>query len=588
MITEDFIKPYLKDPEGRVHSKYNDAISILQELEVHTDGVYPERELKTARPHEEEVHKKYRKDVWVAVTKRGADEVLKQSKKIPRANGWGIVFPKEQSRLIKDGFSLRQYIEQDFPKWDNLYNFVFGFLLKQNFKDPNGVIAVINREILNDEPLNINGYYSPYPYFFSCKEVLDFKEDQYVIIQTKEGVTYDNNKQGKKFIFIDADSIVISEQVSDNGYNSILYTHTAGMLPAWQLGSDAIKEHSEDYNLYDSFLTAAVPDWKEAVRRYSDHQVNMVMHLHPEKWIRANVDCKDCKEGIRRELDQDNKPCEVTCKTCGGSGVRVVTSPANVMIVPTTQTRVADQETTIQGEPIGYARKPLDALDFLKTEWQDKFKDGFSALGLKMLYENLLNVSGKKTELDRQEINTFFFDLAKHLTHVHIYRIVYFVNELRYGFVPEKERREYFNTIQFKVPNTFDVVSAEYFRERYVNAKQNNESPILVQQSGLDYARKEFGEDSLHYRLLKDSYDLDPLPGLSETEKNELTASDPNNIDVIISRQIEFFLKRAYADNEDFHELPFDDKLTKLTEYAQASLTRRNKSLINVSATAEI
>lgn len=590
MITEDFIKPYLKNPEGLVHEQYEAALSILEELEVHTDGKFPEKELNTARPNEEGVHKQYRKDVWVPVTKRGSDEVLKQSKKIPRANGWGVIFPKEQSRLIKDGYGLRQYIEQDFPKWDSLNNFVFGFLLKQNFRDPNGVIAVINREIFNNEPLSISGYTSPYPYFFGCEEVIDFKEDKYAVIRFKDKIKYGDNKEGYRFMFIDTDSLVISNQINDNGYQSTLYPHSAGFLPVWQLGSDSIQKHSEDYNLYDSFLTAAIPDWKEAVRRYSDHQVNMVMHLHPEKWIRANVDCSDCKgNGEVRAIDADNKPCQVKCRTCSGSGKRVVTSgPAKVMIIPTTQTRVQDQETTIPGEPIGYAKKPLDALEFLKTEWQDKFKDGFSALGLKMLYETSLNISGKAKDLDRQEVNTFFYGIASHLTENHIYRIIYFINELRYSFVPEKERREYFNSIQFKIPNSFDVVSAEYFRERYVSAKQNNESPILVQQSGLDYARKEFGEDTAQYKLLKDSYDLDPLPGLSEAEKNELSAANPNDLDVIISRQIEFFLKRAYAENENFWELNFEQKLDKLTEYAQSSLTRRNRSLINVAAPAII
>jgi hypothetical protein len=586
MLTEEFIKPYLKDP-NKVHEKYDAALAIKQELEVHTDGVFPENELCTARPHEEEIHKEYRKNVWVPVTKQGADEVLKQSKKIPRANGWGVIFPKEQSRLIKDGFSLRQYVEQDFPKWDSLNNFVFGFLLKQNFKDPNGIIAVLNREHYNGEPLSQSGYLTPYPYYFGCSEVIDFKEDEYCVILSKDPVKYGDGREGKKFIFIDADSLVISTQISDNGYQSVLYPHTAGTLPVWQLASDSIKEHSESYNLYDSFLTAAVPAWKEAIRRYSDHQVNMVMHLHPEKWIRANVDCSDCKgNGEVRELDNENKPCQVKCRTCSGSGKRIVQSPSNVMIIPTTQARVQDQETTIQGEPIGYARKPLDALDFLKGEWQDRFKDGFSSLGLRMLYETALNISGKAKELDRQDINTFFHNLAAHLTYIHIYRIVYFVNELRYSFVPEKERREYFNSIDFKVPNTFDVVNAEYFRERYVAAKQNNESPILVQQSGLDYARKEFGEDSQQYKLLKDSYDLDPLPGLSEAEKNDLSATDPNNIDVIISRQIEFFLKRAYAENEDFFLLGFEQKLDKLTEYAQNTLSRRNRTLLNVPAVA--
>lgn len=590
MITEEFIKPYLKDPEGRVHEKYAAAISILEELEVHTDGTFPEKELCTARPHEEEIHKQYRKDVWVPVTKQGSDEVLKQSKKIPRANGWGVVFPKEQSRLIKDGFSLRQYIEKDFPKWDDLYNFVFGFLLKVGVKDPNAIVAVINREFITNEPLGPSGYFTPYPYVFGCREVIDFVEDEYLVVLSKDKVKYGDGKEGKKFLFMDKDSLVISVQISDDGFQSTIYTHTAGTLPAWQLASDSIKEHNEKYNLYDSFLTPAIPAWKEAIRRYSDHQVNMVMHLHPEKWVRANVDCDNsqCKEGMVRELDHENKPCQVKCRKCGGTGKRIIVSPSNIMVVPTTQTRVADQETTIQGDPIGYAKKPLDALEFLKTEWQDKYKDGFAALGLKMLYENLLNVSGKKTELDRQEINTFFYDLAKHLTEIHIYRIIYFINELRYSFVPEKERREYFYQMKFKVPTSFDVVNAEYFRERYVAAKQNNESPILIQQSGLDYARKEFGEDSINYKLLKDSYDLDPLPGLSETEKNDLSATDPNNIDVIISRQIEFFLKRAYADNENFYELKFEQKLDKLTEYAQISLTRKNRSLINVPAPAEV
>ena len=588
MLTEDFIKPYLGDPE-KAHPFYEDALAIRQELEVHTDGVFPDKELCTARPHEEEIHKEYRKNVWVPITKRGSDEVLTQSKKISRANGWGLTFPKDHSRLIKDGFGLREYIEQDFPKWDSLYNYVFEFLLKQTFKDPNGVLAIINREVLNGEHIVPSGYLTPYPYYFGSDEVIDFKEGKYAVIKCKDKIKYGEGKEGYKFIFIDSDSIVISIQIADSTYQSTLYPHTGQYLPVWQLGSNSIQKHTEDYNLYDSFLTGALPDWKEAIRRYSDHQVNMVMHLHPEKWIRANVDCSDCKgDGKKQTVDQDNKPCTIKCKVCGGSGKRVVTSPNNVMLIPTVQQRVQDQETTIQGEPIGYAKKPLDALQFLKEEWQDKFKDGMSALGLRLLYENLLNVSGKKTELDRQDINTFFYNIAKRLTTVHIYNIVFFCNELRYSFVPEKERREYFKAIQFKVPQTYDVVSAEYFRERYVNAKQNNESPILIQQAGLDYARKEFGEDSINYKLLKDSYDLDPLPGLSEAEKNELTATDPNNLDVVISRQIEFFLKRAYAENENFFQLTFEQKLDKLTEYAQTSLTRKNRSLVNVPIPAEI
>src|SRR5690606_18048211 len=337
------------------------------------------------------------------------------------SQGFGLTFPKQQPARIKDGQGLREYMEQDFPVFDTLMDCVFQTIVRACFEDPNGVILVFPKEYETEETaakITDTDYLKPYPFYFNSGEVLDFQEGEYVVILKDEKVSY----QHKGKTETDGNLMLIADRVNyyfykqtgkdkdDNPtYQTRTYAHNLPSLPAWQLGSNDIESQYPGYNLYNSFLSPCLPNWRQAIRSFADHQVNQVMHIHPEKWYKTTTECKTCNNKGKVQTKIAGGKTEMhECQSCKGAGFIIKVSPMAPIIMSPYQSKVGEQPQFFDGDPAGYIAKPTNDMEFIKAEYKDQIAQGLAAIGLDYIEQTQLNQSGKAKELDRQEINTFF------------------------------------------------------------------------------------------------------------------------------------------------------------------------------------
>lgn len=568
------------------HDRYEQAVKLRNELLVHTRGNSPAEILNTTRPNEEQVHKEYRLCVFEPITKSAAGKVITQTAKIQRSQGFGVTFPKDAPKLIRPDETLQQYLEESYPIYDSVLNYLFQGVVRSGFEDPNGLLVVHPQEYETAEAagtIQEGVYLKPFPYIFNSGEALDYVEGQYAVILKDERVKYTvagkEKDDGKQYLIVDTVNYHFFKQIgvtrSAKGkdvpvFETRTYAHNLSYLPAWQLGSNDIEKQYPGYNLFNSFLSPCLPNWRQAIRSFSDHQVNQVMHIHPEKWYKTTTECRVCNTKGRVQVKEGNKTENHECGNCKGKGFVLKVSPMEAMVIAPIQQGIDKGQTFYDGDPAGYIAKPTNDMEFIKAEYKDQITQGLDAIGLAFI-ETPLNQSGKAKEYDRQEINTFFYAVATNLANVHLYNIIYFTNELRYSFVDKKQRDEYFNDIKISVPTQFDVVGADFYYQQYVNAQTNKDDAEIVASKALEYGRVEFGEDSQQYKTMQAKYELDPLPGLSPEQKLDYRASgECTPEDYIVSNQIYAFIKRAVAEDPKFFEKPFEEKRKKLYQYAEA------------------
>lgn len=568
------------------HDRYEQAVKLRNELLVHTRGNSPAEILNTARPNEELIHKEYRLCVFEPITKAAAGKVITQTAKIQRSQGFGITFPKDSPKLIRPNETLPKYLEESYPVYDSVLNYLFQGVVRSGFEDPNGLLVVIPKEYETAQAaaaIKDGDYLKPFPYIFNSGEVLDFLEGQYAVILKDERVKYKasgkEKEDGKQYVIVDNVNYYFFKQTGVQKaagnkeipiFETRTYAHNLAYLPAWQLGSNDIEKQYPGYNLYNSFLSPCLPNWRQAIRSFSDHQVNQVMHIHPEKWYKTSTECKTCNTKGTVQVKDGGKTATHECGNCKGKGYVLKVSPMEAMVIAPYKQGLDTGTAFYDGDPAGYIAKPTNDMEFIKAEYKDQITQGLDAIGLAFI-ESPLNQSGKAKEYDRQEINTFFYAVAVNLANVHLYNIIYFTNELRYGFVDPKQRDEYFKGIKITVPTQFDVVGADFYYQQYVNAQVNKDDAEIVASKALEYGRVEFGEDSPQYKTMQAKYDLDPLPGLSPEQKLDYRASgECTPEDYIVSNQIYAFIKRAVAEDPAFFEKSFEEKRAKLYQYAEA------------------
>ena len=578
MISIETVKKYTIDKHK--HRFYVESVKIKNELSIHANGETGSHLVDLARPNEEPIYKDYRKGVEEPITKTYFEKIVNVFGKIRLAPDWQIVWPESKSIVNNP----ETFFEREFDVFGSLQKWFFSVGIDLMLDDPNAVVSIYPSII----SISDNEYIKPKIHVFGSDEVVGVEQGLFVFnIKEIPESDYDLIPKSEKtdiFIFLDKDEIQ-KWILTDKEY--VMYFQqklTNDVVPAFKIGG-RVRKFEQGYTLYESFIQSVVPHWNEAVRRYSDHQVNMVLHLHPDRWEIVDAECKVCRGlGTQEVPTGKGQSTKVKCNNCNSTGKVSVRTPFGTKMIRAVVKEGASDAFTTPTPPMGYAERPIESIDFLNKEWKSCIQQGLSALNMEFLmYEPAVN-SGTAKALDRSELNAFLYTVASYIVNDIFFPIYRIMATQRYGLLFDKKTIDE-HLPKINIPKKFDVLNSAAILGIMKESKESGSNGAIVDEIGLEYAEKEFGKESLAYLKLQNKMQLDPMPSLTADEKMAVYMNKGcNQEQYIISSQIDNFFNRAISENIKYPELKLSEKLAINQGYAKEVIDSTKTEPIDIYA----
>jgi len=569
IFTDTEIKNYFK---GEVSHHFKDkTIEIAEQMAVHANGVYPKDLLEERRPNEPLEVKEYREKIWIPITKPTFSKVFSSLQKIRRSQDWSIMYEGDFPRISEEE-ALEEYCESKFPYFTSVTNWVFSILLRKYIIDPNAVVFVFPLESVIAE----NEYLKPFPVIFDSINIIDYKEEDYAVLENPLGTRYmDNGREydGKSFYVITTEEILKYDQtdLKETMKLTAQYSHNLEMLPVFKLGGILIDQKGNEF-LYESRLAGIIPELDEAVREYSDLQAAKVLHIYPERWEYTNNECSACKGSGHRpnpnfNPEVENSPSDLPCENPYCSNGYVVSGPYSKILVKPIN-NATENGGQIPTPPAGYVEKDVEIVK-LQDEGVDKhiFK-ALASINFEFLFNTPLNQSGVAKEVDKDELNNTVHSIAEDV--VRIMDIIYRATA-RYRYKELYPLDEIETMLpQIPVPERFDLLSSTHTRDELKEAKLNKTNPVLTNAIEIDYAAKRFGSDPGVRDRLMLILELDPLPNVGDDEKMTRLSNKGITLETyIVSSNIHEFVQAAIDENEKFVDMSLKEQKLIIRKYAK-------------------
>ncbi len=548
------------------------TVKLYKDLQVHADGLVPERVICERRPNESDRIKDYRAQIYEPITEVGISKVITSLSKIRRSPDWSIQFKPATQTIIVENENLESYLTVNYPNdYTSLTNWTFTVGIKEYLVDSNAVVFVypLQWEVLPTE------YLKPFPFIFNSTQIADYLNNSYCILLAEEKCTYnvvDTNganvgvkDDGDIYIGVDEVGIYTYNQL-DQRKNFILneaetHIHNLGFMPVFKMPGVFYKT-CEKRIVHKSRINAMVAHLNEAARLYSDLQAEYVQHVHSDRWEIMNTKCTHCN-GTGQLSMENQDPC--ACDHCKGSGY-VPTSPYTVRVLTPPEIGQEPMPTP----PAGYIQKTdvAEMCDRL-TQAVDKHKyEALAAINMQTLEQVPISQSGTAKEVDRDEQRNFVHAVAEDIVYI-MDKIILITNEYRArGVISDPDKRKELLP-NIAVPDRLDLVSAASLSEEVKNAKDQGTNGYVVSVLEKEYVSKKFYNQPEIMEIVDLAFSLDPLLGLNQDDKiAALQNNGATQIDYIISSNLIPFIKRAREENKDFAALDKKIQFAKLVEYA--------------------
>lgn len=548
------------------YKAYKESVELYEDLRVHANGEMPKCLIEERRPSESERIKEYREKIYVPITKPTVSKVITSLSKIRRSQDWSINYDPSKIPAKVAGRkdeTLQAYCEEKYPYFKSLTNWTFSVMLKAMLLDANAVMATW--------PLNLDPgpteFKKPFTTIFHSDQVLDFSMDDYAVLLSADCCVYRDkdliSREGCVIYVIDDKYVQRWTQV---GFDKSMglqwsYEHGLGFAPIRKLGGIFFRAYDNIY-LYESRIQGMVPRLKEAARIYSDLQAEVVQHVHSDKWLYSQTECRHCNG--RGYTDDERKG---TCKECHGVGY-VSTSPYTNMVLRPQSNMEAGQIPT---PPAGYIQKSDVALmvDRIKGLVAENLTEALSAINMEYLAETPLNQSGTAKEVDKDELNNFVHSVAEDIVSAldWNYNVI---NEYRYSdIVPNAEIRSGMLP-SIPVPEKFDLLSSTLLLDDFQKAKTAGINPVILNEMQIEYAGKKFYNDHMVKDELETIFSLDPFPSISDEDKMvRLSNEGITLIDYVISCNIQQFVRRAIEENDNFPSMTMEERKKIIMSFAE-------------------
>ncbi len=543
------------------------CMDLAHALAVHANGLMPDDKIMSRRPSEPEEIKNYRKTIYVPKTKQAISKVIHSLEKIRRAQDWNIAYDQETvPSSVAEEETLEQYCEFHYPTFSSVTNWAFAELLKRSLIDANGIVAVI----LETLPKSKGEYCKPIARFFDCDQIVEFVEDEYVVLKSRDTTTFYSetknggrrvNTNGAIYYIITTNEFVKYEQTGAAKYDpKQVFKHNCGKLPAWKVGG-LFKIRANNDTVYESRLSGMIPDLDEAAREYSDLQAEIIQHIHSEKYAYTNTECPHCKgQGF---VDGENGK-KVSCPHCNGTGHVLNTSPYGIHLIDAGRAG----ELQVPAPPIGYIQKDTAIATLQDQRVRNHIKDALAAVNMEFLAETPIDQSGVAKAYDANELNNFVNSVAEDLVR-NIDLVYYFICEYRYRTIIPNDKARQAMLPAVNVPTKFDIANTTILMQELQGARQAEANPETLRVLETNYAKMQFNTSPEVAERLETVFDLDPLFGVKE--ENKMTMLQNGGITetaYIISCNIHAFVRRAIFEDKEFCQKDYDKKMQVLEKYA--------------------
>ncbi len=585
-LTYDYLKPYFAGE--RFHFFYDRALKKCKAFEPHSEGCFPTELIECRRPNEPLEVKDYRKTIWVPKTKPTFSRIVSSLSKIRRSPDWSIKYTGlENFPKIRQGETLEDYCEKNFPYFQSVTNWMFAVCLKNYLTDPNGVILVMPLET-EVEPTE---YLRPFPTIFDCCDVVEFVAEDHAILNDQAGCYYQvraGNKtkmvKGKSYYVVDTVSIIKYDQTDAKGNMTLVaeYKHGLGRLPVFKLGGTICEAQGSNY-MYESRICGILPELDEAVREYSDLQAAKVLHVYPEPWQYTNNECTKCKGTGRRQNPAWFTGCDATiqsqidCETCKGVGYISAGPYSGLLVKPA---EMGKQQ--LPTPPKGYVQKDIEIVRLMDESVRQHIYDALAAINFQELASVPMQESGIAKAVDRDEQNNTVHAIAED--------IVKIMDQL-YSLIADYRYKDQYSFEEIEgmlpaiaVPEKYDLFSINNLQEDLKKAKDSKMNPVTLNAMEIDYAGKLFNTDHSIRDLVALTIKLDPLPSISEDEKmSRLSNKGILPESYIISSNINEFVQRAIEQDPEFASKTLQEQKGVMLKYATEVLEKldNSKKIIN-------
>lgn len=557
----------------RKHIFYEDAKARALAFAPHADGTYPKDLIDERRPNEPLEVKLYREKVWKPKTKPTFGRVLSSLGKIRRSADWSVTYPATEFSRIREGERLQDYCEEDFPYYESVTNWVFGELLKMQLTDPNAICIIMP---LN-QAVEVVDFLKPYPFLYSSSEVIEYAENDFVLLNNPAGAVYYSDRGrvvniGKSFYYADALVIEKWDQVNAKGDIKQIWSYAHGLnrVPFFKLFGLTVKT-SETARLNASRIEDILPELDEAVREYSDLQGGKVGHMHPERWEYTQAECTVCKGigNIRNTAWTHDCNCPETLPCTNPnchSGYVSASGPYKTTVIRPTNT-ATEGGTNAPMPPIGYVTKDIAILQFMDQSIANHMYAALAAINFQFLEQAPLNQSGLAKEVDKDELNNTVHGIAEDLVRA-MDKVYLLIAIYRYKTQYPNDADKMVPTIP--VPEHFDILSVNYLGEELDKAKKAGLNPAILNELEIEYASKKFNADHDVADFLALILKLDPLSNVTQDDKLlMLTAKGITQKSYVISSNIQPFVQRAIEEDADFGLAPLPEQVQKMNQYAE-------------------
>jgi hypothetical protein len=565
----DKLKPYFVDKH--THYYYEKADKKCKAFEPHSEGCYPAELIEGRRPNEALETQKYRKEIWVPKTKPTFGRVLASLGKIRRSTDWSIKYPElGVFTKIREGESLEDYCEKDFPYFESVTNWIFSVALKKYLTDSNGVVLIM--PLTTDIPET--DFVKPYPILFDCCDVVMFNHGENALINNPLGCIYVTKKgameKGKSFYYVDAFAITTYNQVDAKGtmIPVDIYEHGIGIMPCFKLGGIVCETEGHNF-LYESRIAGILPELDEALREYSDLQAAKVLHVYPGRWEFTQQECSTCKgTGQRRNpawTEGCGLPVQLPCDNGNCHNGYIASGPyAKLLIRPIS---AMEGGGAIPNPPAGYVEKDVEIVKLMDYSVRQHIYDGLAAINFQELAEVPMEQSGIAKQVDRDEQNNTIHAIAEDLVKImdSTYKITAYYRYKNIYTFEEIDKM----LPQIPVPEKYDLFSITNMQTELNTAKSGKTNPVIVNAMEIDYASKRFNTDESVRDLVSLILKLDPLPNISEDEKMaRLSNKGILQETYIVSSNINEFVQRALDEDPKFAGKQLKEQKKKLLAYA--------------------
>lgn len=592
-LTPEFVKQYFgKNPKK--HIAYKDTVSMLNQMQVHSDGTFPEIMVGNARPGETDKIRKYRKQIYKSPTKRAFSAIITELMKIRKSEDWSIKYNRSKANAkLRENETLEDYCDKKFPQYESIEAWAFNVLLKCYLIDPNAVCFLMPMDL----KIETSEYYEPYPIIYTSDLVCDYMDANYCVLYSTEKSVY-KDADGKEHtdgdIYYCVNALVIQKWVQTDSSGTMTqdyeFKHELGYMPVFRLRALFLKSYDK-ISIFETRLSGAIPSFDEAVREYSDLQAEVVQHIHSLMWTYNNQKCTKCG-GIGKILREGKDAVKTdyweNCTDCKGMGYAPVNPFEHIVI---NEANNLEKESPMP--PAGYITKDTKIVEIQDKRVRDHVHDGMAALNMQFLENTPLSISGDAKSVDRDALNTFVSSIAEDIVRI-MNRCFKIICDFRYQkAVPNpSDRITMLPTVN--VPTKFDLVSSNYLLDELTKAKNTKTYPSIVKAIEIDYVSAKFNNDIETKNELLITYKLDPLPGLGDDDKVlRLQNGGLSKMDYIISCNITQFVHRAMLETESSNTLPdgfvsldYKTQRAKMEEYAKPIIAEGSaaaKALANMN-----